>query len=81
MQLRQQLSAGLAAVGEALVDGDNANGAAEPEVKVYMPNTMAVLSNSARHGHPVVVKALVDGDNANGATEPEVGNCRLLQAS
>ena len=31
-QLRQRLSAAVAAAGEALVDGDNANGAAEPEV-------------------------------------------------
>jgi len=31
-QLRVQLSAALAAAGDALIDGDNANGAAEPEV-------------------------------------------------
>ena len=32
-QLRQRLSAAVAAAGDALVDGDNANGAAEPEVR------------------------------------------------
>lgn len=31
-QLRQQLSAALTAAGDALLDGDNANGAAQPEV-------------------------------------------------
>lgn len=31
-QLRQQLSAALAAAGDALLDGDNANGTAEPEI-------------------------------------------------
>jgi hypothetical protein len=63
-QLRQRLSDAVAAAGDALVDGDNANGAAEPEVRIKpelslfrsaLPQAQAVCSGRGAGWHVVLL--------------------------